>query len=88
MVSEQKFESIWDALVDDADEANDLKKRSDYLILIWARLNGQSGSEADKAEQTGLQVDQIHDLVNGKINQFNLPQLIEIARKLGITVRL
>ena len=54
MVSEQKFESIWDALVDDADEANDLKKRSDYLILIWARLNGQSGSEADKAEQTGV----------------------------------
>jgi predicted XRE-type DNA-binding protein len=88
MVSEQKFESIWDTLVDDADDANDLKKRSDYLILIWARLNGQSGREADKAEQTGLPVDQIHDLVNGRINQFNLPQLIEIARKIGVTVRL
>ena len=87
MVSEQKFESIWDALVDDADEANDLKKRSDYLILIWARLNGQSGSEADKAEQTGLPVDQVHDLVNGRVKEFSLSQLIGIARKLGITVR-
>ena len=37
-------ESVWDALINDPDE--DLKKRSDYLILIWARLNGQSGSQA------------------------------------------
>ena len=27
----------------------DLKKRSDYLILIWARLNGLSGKVEDKA---------------------------------------
>jgi predicted XRE-type DNA-binding protein len=38
-------ESVWDALIDDPDKTNDLKKRSDYLILIWARLNGQSGSQ-------------------------------------------
>jgi hypothetical protein len=43
-----KFESVWDALIDNSDE--DLKKKSDYLILIQARLHGQSGSEADKAK--------------------------------------
>ena len=86
MISTSKFESVWDALVDDPDE--DLKKKSDYLILIQARLYGQLGAEADKAKQSGLPVDQIHDLVNGKINQFNLPQLIAIAKKIGVTVRL
>jgi len=39
-------ESVWDALYNDPEETSDLKKRSDYMILIWARLNGQSGSQA------------------------------------------
>jgi predicted XRE-type DNA-binding protein len=80
--------SVWDALIDDSEEANDLKKRSDDLILIWARLNGQSGSQADKAKRFGLPVEQIHNLVNGKINKFSLIELIAIARKIGVTVRL
>ena len=79
-------ESVWDALINDPDE--DLKKRSDYLILIWARLNGQSGSQADKAKRFGLPVEQIHNLLHGKINKFSLVELITIARKIGITVRL
>lgn len=61
-MSTSKFESVWDALIDDPE---DLKKRSDYLILIQARLYGQSGSEADKAELFGLSVEQIHNLVSG-----------------------
>ena len=85
---DKRFNSVWDALYGDPDETIDLKKRSDYLTLIWARLNGQSGTEADKAKQFGLPADQIHDLVNAKINKFSLPQLIVIARKIGVTVRL
>jgi predicted XRE-type DNA-binding protein len=77
-----KFESVWDALIDDPE---DLKKKSDYLILIQARLYGQSGSEADKAEQFGSTVEQIHNLVNGRIKEFSLSQLIAIARKVGVT---
>ena len=79
--------NVWDALYVDPDEAIDMKKRSDYLILIWARLNGQSGSQADKANRFGLSVDQVSDLMKGKIHKFSLPQLITIARKIGITVR-
>jgi predicted XRE-type DNA-binding protein len=79
-----KHESVWDALIDDPE---DLKKKSDYSILIQARLYGQSGSEADKAEQFELQVDLVHDLVSGRIKEFNLPQLIGIARKIGVNVR-
>jgi predicted XRE-type DNA-binding protein len=86
LADETRLVSVWDALIDDPEE--DLKKRSDYFILIWARLNGQSGSQADKAKRFGLPVDQIHDLLNGKINKFSLPLLIGIARKIGVTVRL
>ena len=73
-----QYKSVWDALYVDPDEANDLKKRSDYSILIQARLYGLSGRQG----QT------VRDLMAGKIHKFNLPQLIAIARKVGVTVRL
>jgi predicted XRE-type DNA-binding protein len=85
---EPQNKSVWDALYNDPEEADDLNKRSGYLILIWERLNGQSGSQADKAKRFGLSIDQVSDLIKGKIKKFNLPQLITIARKIGITVRL
>ena len=85
---EPQNESVWNALYNVPDEASDLKKKSDYLILIWARLNGQSGSQADKAKRFGLPVEQIHNLMNGRVNKFSLVELITIARKIGITVRL
>ncbi len=47
-------ESVWDVLIDDTDETDDLKKRSDYMILVQARLNGQSGTLKDKADRFGL----------------------------------
>ena len=83
----KRFENVWDALIDDPVEASDLKKRSDYLTLIRARLNGLSGSETDKAMQFGLPFDQVRDLIEGKINKFSLAELIAIARKIGITIR-
>jgi hypothetical protein len=39
--------SVWDALID-PDENIDFKKRADYLILIWARLNGQPGRQGQE----------------------------------------
>ena len=71
-----EFENIWDVLVDSPDEAAYLKKRSDYLILISARLNGQSGNEADKAKRFGVPVEQVRYLMKGKIVKFNLSELM------------
>lgn len=82
-----RYQSVWDALIDDPEEANDLKKRSDYLILIQARLNSQSGNDADKAERFGLLAGQMRDLAAGKIDKLSLPEIVSIARKIGITAK-
>ena len=63
--------SVWDALYDNPDETCAVKKRSDYLILIQARLNGQPGTEVDKAERFGLSVELVRDLTKGKVDKFN-----------------
>lgn len=37
-----RFESVW-GFLDFDHETDDLKKQSDYLILIQARINGMGG---------------------------------------------
>ena len=85
---DKRFNSVWDALYDDPDETADLKKRSGYMILIQARLYGLSGSKTDKAIRFDFTDDQIQDLLAGKIDKFSLGELVAIARKIGVTVRL
>jgi len=66
----------------------DSQKRSDYLLLIQARLYGWSGSIADKAERLELSTQTVTSLMNGHAEEFSLSRLKAIARKSGITARL
>jgi predicted XRE-type DNA-binding protein len=72
---EPQNESVWDALYNDPDDADDLNKRSSYLILIQARLYGLSGKIEDKAESLGLPLNQIRELMKGDVQKFHLNEL-------------
>ena len=84
----KQYESVQDALIDDPKEAENLKKRSDYLILIKARLRSHPGPVVERAEHFGLSPGQVSDLQSRHFNKFNLAELAAIARKIGITARL
>ena len=64
------------------------QKRSDYLLLIQARLYGWSGSNADKADKLELSTQTVTSLMNGQAEGFGLIQLIAIARKAGVSVKI
>ena len=66
----------------------DSQKRADYLLLIQARLYGWSGSNADRAKRLGLSTQTVNSLMNGHAEGFDLCQLIAIARKAGISVKI
>ena len=66
----------------------DSQKRSDYLLLIQARLYGWSGGIADKAERLELSPQTLTSLMNGHAEGFSLSQLIAIARKTGVSVKI
>lgn len=85
---EKRYRSVWDDLIDDSEGIAGLNRCSDYLLLIQARLHGQSGTDEERAKHFGLPVEQVLDLMAGKIDRFDLPQLIAIARKTGITTKL
>ncbi len=66
----------------------DSQKRSDYLLLIQARLYGWSGSNTDKAERLELSMQTVTSLMNGYAEGFSLSQLIAIARKAGVSAKI
>ena len=73
--------------MDTISNPEDSQKRSDYPLLIQARLYGWSGSTADKAERLGFSTKTTSDLMLGRIDGFSLSQLIAIARKAGVGVK-
>ena len=66
----------------------DLRKRSDYLLLLQARLHGWSGTNSNRARRLDLTERIVANLMNGKAKRLSLEKLIAIARKAGITARI
>ena len=64
------------------------QKRSDYLLLIQARLYGWSGTNADRAKRLQLSEETIANLMKGNAEGLSLDKVIAIARKAGITARI
>jgi predicted XRE-type DNA-binding protein len=80
--------NIWEAIYNHSSEANDQQKCPDYLLLITARLQSHPGPIAERAKHFGLSASLVSDLQNRRVDKFTLPELIAIARKIGITAKL
>ena len=84
----RKLDNVWDVLIDDPEEAEDSQKRSDYLLLIQAKIYGWSGTNADRAKRLQISELTVTNLMNGKTKGLSLNQLKAITRKAGVTARL
>jgi predicted XRE-type DNA-binding protein len=69
-------------------EAENLKLRAQLLIHIedFYRKSGKTRAAAAKA--FGLTQPRLNALLNGKIGQFSLDELVKIANRAGLNVRL
>ena len=68
--------------------SQEAEKRSDYLLLIQAKLYGWSGSNADRAKRLESSIKTVTDLMNGQCHGFSLRALTAIVRKIGVTLRI
>ena len=69
-------------------EAENLKMRSDLMIRI-VQFHRKSGmTQASAAKALGLTQPRLNALLTGKIGQFSLDALVNIAARAGLNVRL
>jgi predicted XRE-type DNA-binding protein len=84
----QIFESVWDALEDTPAEAANMAMRSSLLIAIQKRVEHWNVTQAEAARRLGITQPRLNDLLRGRIANFSLDALINLASEAGLVVRL
>lgn len=87
-MSEQRFDSVWDALEDTAGEAENMKARSALMIAIAERIRAQGMTQAAAAKRLGVTQPRVSDLIRGKVDLFSLDMLVNMLASAGLRVQM
>ena len=84
----QSFANVWDALEDTPQEAASMSMRSNLLIAVDQRVRSWNVTQAEAAKRLGITQPRLNDLLRGRITNFSLDTLINLATQAGLAVRL
>lgn len=87
-MSNERFESVWDAIEDTPEEAENMKLRSTLMIALKERIAAVGISQSQAAKLFGVTQPRVSDLMRGKINLFGLDALVNMAAKAGLHVEM
>ena len=79
---------MWDALADTPAEAASMTMRSELLIAVDQRVRAWNVTQAEAARRLGITQPRLNDLLRGKIANFSLDTLIDLATQAGLSVRI
>ncbi len=85
-MSQNRFASVWDALEDDPVRVENLKLRSALMAEIAERIEKQGLTQIQAAEVLHIAQPRVSALLKGKIDDFRLDSLVDIAHRLGMQV--
>ena len=86
MSHNKRFVSVWDALEDDPVRVENLKLRSALIIKITEKIKRQGLTQAEAAEILRITQPRTSALLKGKISEFRLDSLVNMAHRLGLHV--
>lgn len=87
-MSKKQFVSVWDAIEDTPEEAENMKLRSSLMIALKAHMERVGWSQSEAAKIFGVTQPRVSDLVRGKINLFGLDALVNMAAAAGLHVEM
>lgn len=82
----QSFGSVWDALEDDPVKAENMKLRSALIIAITEYIENSGLTQVEAARKLHITQPRVSALIKGKIEEFRLDALINMAHRLGLHV--
>lgn len=87
-MSKKKFASVWDAIENTPEEAENMKLRSALMMALKTHIARTALSQAQAAKLFGVTQPRISDLMRGKINLFAIDTLVNMAVAAGLQVEL
>ena len=87
-MNNQRFASVWDAIEDTPEEAENMKLRSVLMMALKNHLIRTQMSQAQAAKLLGVTQPRVSDLMRGKINLFGLDALVNMATAAGLRIEM
>lgn len=87
-MSKKRFKSVWDAIEDTPEQAENMKLRSDLMMALQKRITQLKLTQEQAAELLGVTQPRVSDLMRGKINLFALDILVNLTTAAGLHVEM
>jgi predicted XRE-type DNA-binding protein len=87
-MSNQRYDSIWDAIEDTQEEAENMKVRSALMMQLKGYISRTGMSQVEASKLFGVTQPRVSDLMRGKINLFAIDALVNMAAAAGLRVEM
>ncbi|HHW4670193.1 helix-turn-helix domain-containing protein [Xylella fastidiosa] len=87
-MSNERFTSVWDAIEDTPEAAENMKLRSALMMALKQHIETAALSQSQAAKLFGVTQPRVSDLMRGKINLFGLDALVNMAAAAGMHVEM
>ncbi len=87
-MSNERFASVWDAIEDTAEAAENMKLRSVLMMALTDHIRRAGLTQSQAAKLFGVTQPRISDLMRGKVGLFGLDALVTMATAAGLQVEL
>jgi len=85
-MTENRYESVWDAIEKSPAEATNLKLRSELMLALKRHIEREGISQSEAARIFGVSQPRISNLMHGKINLFSIDMLVNMLTAAGLRV--
>ncbi|MNO92832.1 hypothetical protein D3C76_844170 [compost metagenome] len=85
-MANERFTSVWDALVDSPEEAENLRLRSKLIRAITRTVKAWDLPQKEAARQLHVTQPRLSDLLNGKIEKFSLDALVNMLASANLEI--
>ncbi|TAM86638.1 MAG: XRE family transcriptional regulator [Candidimonas sp.] len=87
-MSNETFDSVWDAIEDTAAGAENMKLRSALMMALEQHIRAKGWTQIEAARRLGVTQPRVSDLLRGKINLFALDTLVNMVSAAGLHVEM
>jgi predicted XRE-type DNA-binding protein len=87
-MSNERFDSVWDAIEDTPAQAENMRLRSALMMALKDHITREGLSQGQAAKMFGVTQPRVSDLMRGKIELFGLDSLVNMAAAAGLRVEM
>lgn len=86
MTTRKRFDSVWDALEDNTQDAAAMRARAELMLQLQEHLRKRKLTQIEVARLLKVAQPRVSDLMRGRIDLFSADTLIDMLGRLGARV--